>query len=305
METSMSVHWTTIRSLIEERLWSPTILYHPSRFSFNVTFFNDWSFHRRERVETGECWWKTLLNHRSGSGLGGRRSTMPLEGVSPYSSSITCWYRIPVTAYTGWHGQNLLGLLDNGETRLRERRSMCYIARSLLYGSFYPLSLRPSLSRPPSKWETKRHVHAYRRFDECHCVGRYRTLFCIIFFSPLLFLFSGGRWLDQIFSSTFGPFRGVREIGFEWLERDIYMCICICITMISFWRNFDLEIWVFFFWFFVWIFVGVCFGLLIREWFLFIGLNRLFLSWKVFLSFFILTFGISFISTNDFGWYLV
>lgn len=146
METSMSVHWTTIRSLIEERLWSPTILYHPSRFSFKVTFFNDWSFHRRERVETGECWWKTLLNHRSGSGLGGRRSTMPLEGVSPYSSSITCWYRIPVTAYTGWHGQNLLGLLDNGETRLRERRSMCYIARSLLYGSFYPLSLRPSLS---------------------------------------------------------------------------------------------------------------------------------------------------------------
>lgn len=146
---------------------------------------------------------------------------MPLEGVSPYSSSITCWYRIPVTAYTGWHGQNLLGLPDNGETRLRERRSMCYIARSLLYGSFCPLSLRLSLSFSLShvRNETGRHVDAYRRFDECHCVSRYRTLFCIVFF-PLSFSFFPDRGGSIKFFSLL-------SLVFEGLERDIYMYIYI------------------------------------------------------------------------------
>lgn len=79
-------------------------------------------------------------------------------------SSITCWYPIPVTAYTGWQGENLLGP-DAGSTPARTQIDVLY--RTLSYTD--PL-LAFSFSATLRANETRRNVDAYRRFDECYCV---------------------------------------------------------------------------------------------------------------------------------------
>lgn len=175
---------------------------------------------------------------------------MPLEGVSPYSSSITCWYRIPVTAYTGWHGQNLLGLPDNGETRLRERRSMCYIARSLLYGSFCPLSLRLSLSLFLT-FEMRRGDTSTLIVDLTSAIVSVAIGRCFVSsFFPSPFLF----FRTEVARSNFFPY--FRSFSRAW--RETYICIYIY-KMISFGKNLDFEIWVFFFGSigFLWQFVSI------------------------------------------------
>lgn len=86
----------------------------------------------RQQVRLAENYTKSPL----GSGLEGddqrRRSRECLY------SSITCWYRIPVTAYTGWLGGKSARSWTRSGLRLRGRRSMCYIARAFLYESLRP-----------------------------------------------------------------------------------------------------------------------------------------------------------------------
>ena len=112
---------------------------------------------------------------------------------------------------------------------------MCYIARSLLYGSFCPLSLRISFSLSfsvflslslSSTFEMRRGDTSTLIVDLTSAIVSVAIGRCFVssFFSPLLSFFSGGRWLEMKFFPLLSlVFKGLeREIGLEWLERDIY-----------------------------------------------------------------------------------
>lgn len=72
---------------------------------------------------------ETLLNHRQDQDSGDDDQRCRLRECL-YSSSITCWYRIPVTGYTGWQGENLLEL-DAENTLARTQIDVLY--RKLSY----------------------------------------------------------------------------------------------------------------------------------------------------------------------------
>lgn len=185
-----------------EEAFDRRLCYNPFSplLSFNVTFQR--LIPERE-TSCGNEGLENVTKSPPGSGTRGTTINDAARGsVSVYSSSITCWYRIPVTAYTGWHGQNLLGPLG---TLARTQIDVLYRTLSSTDPPILcslSLSFSAPVSRPRN--ETGRHVDAYRRFDECHCVAIGRCFVSIFFSSP--FFFSGGRWLDEIFFPTFRSF---------------------------------------------------------------------------------------------------
>ena len=213
----VSVHWNYDRKAwsrkgFDQRIYI-IITRSSSLLSFNVTFFNDWSsFLRGELVEretgTGDAGLKNVyLNHQSGSGLGGRRSTMPLEGVSlrtPPASPVGIVSRSrPIQGGTG---KICSGCQTTGKHACANA-DRCVISHALFstdpsvlsrfvsLSLFLSLSFSLSLSRPRSKWDgaTRRRLSSIWRVPLCQSLSD-AVLYHLFF--PLSFPFfrEGGGW---------------------------------------------------------------------------------------------------------------
>lgn len=213
------IHWNYDRKAwsrkgFDRRIYVYIIITRSSSLlSFNVTFFNDWSsFLRGELVEretgTGDAGLKNVyLNHQSGSGLGGRRSTMPLEGVSlrtPPASPVGIVSRSrPIQGGTG---KICSGCQTTGKHACANA-DRCVISHALFstdpsvlsrfvsLSLFLSLSFSLSLSRPRSKWDgaTRRRLSSIWRVPLCQSLSD-AVLYHLFF--PLSFPFfrEGGGW---------------------------------------------------------------------------------------------------------------
>lgn len=149
----------------------------------------------------GEPAGKTLVNHRQDQDSGDddqRRRSRECLSTPPASPVGIVSRSRPIHGGTGGKSARAR---DTPGTRLRERRSMCYIASSLLYEStalvLPSFSLSLSLSLGCSSRARRAIVDAYRRFDECYCV--YRTLLCIFLFFLFFFFFFASLFFLSFF----------------------------------------------------------------------------------------------------------
>ena len=189
----------------------------------------------------GEPAGKTLVNHRQDQDSGDddqRRRSRECLSTPPASPVGIVSRSRPIHGGTGGKSARAR---DTPGTRLRERRSMCYIASSLLYESaalllpFLSLSLSLSLSVAI--------VDAYRRFDECYCV--YRTLLFVSSFSSLFSFFLASLFLLSFFSASAKDGTSLARVSTHFSpaefdsDRDFFACLR---NFYEFRRNFDLLV---------------------------------------------------------------
>ena len=191
MEHATSIVDVRTVTILFSFILRPSFPVRSTRFPFNartLSLVRPWMNVRGRPKTAGRrrTGWKNASKSPSGSGLGGRRSTTPLEGVSLYSSSITCWYRIPVTAYTRWHGGKICSSSRHaGNTLARTQIDVLYCKLSAvrIRGSPSPFSLSFSLSLSLGCY--RRRLSSIWRVLLCLS----DAAFCIFFFFPFFFFF--------------------------------------------------------------------------------------------------------------------
>ena len=248
MEHATSIVDVRTVTILFSFILRPSFPVRPTRFPFNartLSLVRPWMNVRGRPKTAGRrrTGWKNASKSPSGSGLGGRRSTTPLEGVSLYSSSITCWYRIPVTAYTRWHGGKICSSSRHaGNTLARTQIDVLYCKLSAvrIRGSPSPFSLSFSLSLSLSRLLSSTLIvdltSAIVSIGRCFLYLLFLPFF--LFFWPLssFFLFFSASAKDGTSLARVSTHFSLAEFD---SDRDFFACLR---NFYEFRRNFDLLV---------------------------------------------------------------